>query len=63
MTDQLLRLKDVRKIIPLAEKTLRERIAAGELKAVKAGKLVCVWQSDAEEYLRNLPPAKVAARG
>ena len=61
MTDQLLRLKEARKIIPLADKTIRKYIADGELKAVKMGKLLCIWQSDAEAFLRNQPSASKEA--
>ena len=35
-------------------------LAAGKLKAVKLGKFTCIWQSELDRYLRNLPEYKSA---
>jgi excisionase family DNA binding protein len=49
--DRLMVLKDVAEHLRASVKTVRRRIAAGELRGFKEGGRVCVLESDLMEFL------------
>jgi excisionase family DNA binding protein len=50
---RILILSEVAEILRTSIKTVRRRIASGELRAFKEGGRVCVLLSDVEEYLHR----------
>ncbi|MCB1079319.1 MAG: helix-turn-helix domain-containing protein [Verrucomicrobiae bacterium] len=51
--DELMKLPEVASRLKASVKTVRRRIASGELRAFKEGGRVCVLLSDFEEFFRR----------